>query len=327
MKKNLFFLLGLCFFLSCRKGTPSEAAPEAAPPPPGNTSTNYSSLQQFYDENGVKLQTYTLISVSGGSMVSPRGTTISVPPNAFAGNFVEPVTIEFKDIYKKSDMLLSNAQTELKTGGPLQSAGEFFIKASDASGSPLQIDQGKNIAIKQPTSNIQGGGIPGFALSPFIAIPDSLADDTASFNSFMWISSPNASLVTAASSYVFSLYSFGQPLTSGTWCNSDNSSYFTGFQQTTLTIHPTFNIPNYHPDVFIVFKTVNSMIHVYRSGADFPYRYAPAGLQCTIVVLGAKDGKFYAGFTPTTIMLNQTVNVSLSEMTVQDFTTALNALN
>ena len=64
------------------------------------------------------------------------------------------------------------------------------------------------------------------------------------------------------------------------------------------------------------------MIHVYRAGLsinEFPYSYAPKGLECTLVALGVKDGKTYSAFVPITIGDNQTVNFTLSETTTDDF--------
>ena len=77
-----------------------------------------------------------------------------------------------------------------------------------------------------------------------------------------------------------------------------------------------------------MFTNVNSLVHVYNGGgSDFPYNYAPIGLQCTIMAIGAKDEKLYSSFTPITISAGQTVNFTLSETTDAAFKTQLNALN
>jgi hypothetical protein len=266
--------------------------------------------------------------VAGGNFITAKGTSVTIPANAFGINLSGSVTVEFKEIYKKSEMLLSNMHTQLKSGGALQSAGEFYIKAKDAGGTALQLAQGKAITVKQPKiAVLQGDQVPGFAVSPFTAVPDSLPNDSSGVPGNLWVSNPNTALLTGATNYVFSLYQFGQPLDSGTWCNSDNATYFSGFQQTTLTLHPTFDVNSYSPDMFLVFKTVNCMIHVYRSGSGFPYNYAPAGLQCTAVVIGVNHGKLYAGFTPVTIGINQTIVVSIEETTFDDFKSKLQALD
>jgi hypothetical protein len=69
------------------------------------------------------------------------------------------------------------------------------------------------------------------------------------------------------------------------------------------------------------------MVHVYSDGTDFPYQFAPLGLDCTIVAVGVKDKKLYSAFVPITIGNNQTVKFSLNQTTTDDFKAQLNLLN
>ena len=48
------------------------------------------------------------------------------------------------------------------------------------------------------------------------------------------------------------------------------------------------------------------MVHVYSNGSNFPYAFAPIGLQCTLVAIGEKDGSLYSCFKPITITNNMT---------------------
>ena len=77
----------------------------------------------------------------------------------------------------------------------------------------------------------------------------------------------------------------------------------------------------------MLFKNVTSMVHVYSDGSNFPYNYAPVGQECTVVVLGVKDDKLYASFTPVTISSNQTITPVFTETTTDNFKTTLNSLN
>ncbi len=62
-----------------------------------------------------------------------KGTLITIPANAFVtlGGF--PVTgtvnIEYKELYKKSDMLFSDKPTVLFDGSPLKSGGDIFYQS------------------------------------------------------------------------------------------------------------------------------------------------------------------------------------------------------
>jgi len=101
--------------------------------------------------------------------------------------------------------------------------------------------------------------------------------------------------------------------------------------QTTLSLRPTDNADSFHTDVFLVFKTINSMVHVYRgynlTFQEFPYNYAPVGLACTVVAIGIKNGVLYSSFTPITISNNQIVNFTLSSTTTDAFIAQLKSLN
>lgn len=284
------------------------------------TSTSYSSVKDFLSRNKAKSQFFTVNGSTGGSFTSSQGTVVSIPPNAFLTFASIPVTgnvrIEFKDIYKKSEMLLSDVPTQTLSGNMLKSGGEFLINAS-FNNQDIMLNSGKKITVTQP---VQDGIGLDQGMVPFIAEQDSIG--------FGWWPNPNDSISFTTTSYIFSLYNFSSS-GSGTWCNSDNQAFFNAYTQTTLTLHGNDSPDLYLTDVFLVFSSVNSMIHVYRTNGtnDFPYNYAPVGLQCTVVALGAKDGKLYSSFTPITISANQTVNFTLSETTDAAFKAQLNALN
>ncbi|HXL54889.1 MAG TPA: hypothetical protein VN958_01445 [Chitinophagaceae bacterium] len=283
---------------------------------------NYNSVADFYDKNGVAMQHFSVNASTGGTFTTPQGTVISIPANILvdhSGNTVGgAVDIEFRDIYKKSDMLLSNMPTNFY-GRPLKSAGEFFIRAK-SNNKLLQIAPLKKIEINQPANNEL---IDSMMLS-FLGVKDTA-------NGINWNCDSigvNFSVYPSLSGYVFSLYNFANPLDSGTWCNSDNPSYFSAYPITTLTLRGNDDVDTFNTDVFLVFKNINCMVHVYRSTEnDFPYLYAPEGLECTIVALGVKDEKIYSAFIPITISGDKTVNFTLSETTTDEFKAQLNLLN
>lgn len=295
---------------SCKK----ESSPESEPVKPVNTD-NYLSAADFYLKNGVPLQTFTINGSTGGSFISTQGTTVNIPANAFA-NGGEIMTVEFKDIYKKSDMLFSNMPTQTIYNLPLKSAGEFFLKVSNSSNIPVALAPAKAITVLQPFIDPMDKDMNGFVM----------LKDTFLGGNGGWSSNPSYTLIANAASYVFSFYSFGYPLSNGTWCNSDNSSYFGSFTQTTLTIQP--NQSGQYTDIFLVFKNISSMVHVYKwGGSDFVYTFAPVGLECTIVALDVRDGKLFSAFTPITISPNLKIKFDLKETTTEIFKAAVKALD
>lgn len=313
--KKILLLSAAAFLLTgiaCKKE--KNAEPESPTPETPVNTDNYSSIDAFYLQNGVKTETFSFNAGTGGSYTSAKGTTVIIPANVFSPSSAQ-IKIEFKDIYKKSDMLLSRMPTNTYDRKPLKSAGEFFIRALN-NDVPVSITNTVvGISILQPFKEPADK-----AMLPFNAFQG--ADSTQNFS---WVPSVNDNVAVTASNYVYSFYQFQNP-TGGSWCNSDNSSFFSSYTQTKLTIHPNQNLQN--TNVYLIFKSVNSVIHVFQSANnDFVYNYAPVGLQCTMVTVGVKDGKLQASFTPVTIGTNQTVNFSPTEFTSEVFKTTLNALN
>jgi hypothetical protein len=311
-------LLGITLFVSCQKSLQGDI----------NLSTeNYLSPEDFFTKNEAALQTYTVNGAAGGSFTSPQGTKVTIPGATFVTltdgtPVINNVSIQFRDIYKKSDMLLSRMPTTTAFNQLLQSGGEFYIKAT-ANDTPLQIAPGKIILVEQPIE-LTGQ----VAEQQAFAIPDSVKiDSVVVVNNGGWVPTNWGSVSISPVNYIFSLYQFNAAADSGTWCNSDNPSYFNAYPQTTLTLNPKDDITQYHTEVFLLFKNIASMVHVYIDGPAFPYYYAPSGLQCTLVAVGVKDGQLYSSFVPITITANITVNFTLSLTNADDFKAQLRALD
>ena len=222
MKKIIYILsaISLFNFIACKKDTKTQTVSD--PVTSNSVQDNYTSLDDFYAKNGVPLQTFTINAGTGGSYVSVQGTTVNIPANTFTPASAA-ITIEFKDIYTKSDMLLSDKPTIYYTGRPLKSAGEFYIKALN-NNIPLNISSGKKIEILQPTETKQA---PDPDMKAMVLFKETVWKTAA------WLKdSSSVQLSLNVSKYIYSLYNFSSPLSNGTWCNSDNSYYFSSFQQT-----------------------------------------------------------------------------------------------
>lgn len=291
-----------------------------------NTHTpvdNYSSIDDFFSKNQPAMQEYTINGALGGSFTTPQGTIVTIPANAFVSQTSLPVTgdvtIQFKDIYLKSDMLLQDKSTMLSSGRPLKSGGEFFIKAvSDNAG--LLLADGKNILVEQPAT-LTGGVDTVNVMTPFVQ------GDTAA--NIAWVPSIADTVIYSMLDYIYSLYQFSVPADSGTWCNSDNATFFSMYSQTNLTMIPNDSTNIYGTQVFLVFKDISSMVHVYQNSfiQKYNYYFYPVGLESTMVAIGVKDGTLYTSFIPITGSGSMTLNFSLSETTTAEFLSELEALN
>jgi hypothetical protein len=316
-----YLILSLAIIQSCNKEDPSNTN-NAPCDSNSSTSDSYSSTSDFFVKNQLPIQSYTIDGSAGGSFTTAQGTIVTVPPNAFktlSGAMISGnVTIKFKDLYKKSDMLLDNMPTSSIWGIPLKSGGEFFIKAMKDNSVAI-LANGKRILVQQPVA-LTGGLDTAMLEEPFVMRQDSIGG-------IGWIPSPIDSIYYAAGAYIFSLYEFNPQSDSGSWCNSDNPSFFFSYPQTTLTLHPTNAINEYGTTVFLLFNNISSMVSVYSDNVNFNYYFAPEGLQCTLVAVGVKNGNLYSAFVPITITSNLTVNFTLTQTTTTDFKATLNSLN
>lgn len=295
----------------CSKDTPLNSATY----PSGPKSEGYTSISDFFAKNGVPAQTYTVNGSTGGTFTSPQGTVVTIPAYAFRNSssliVAGTVTITFKDIYKKGDMLLSNMATTTTTGKPLKSGGEFFIKA-DSGGNALTLAQ--TITVQQPLDSAM--------------LDSSMTSYVADTNGWA-LANLNASVSGTVNGYIYSLYTFSTPSSSGTWCNSDDPFFFSSYTQGTLVVHETDNPGDFNTQVYLVFKGIQTTdaCHTWN-GNDFDYtNCVPVGLQCTIVAIGVKAGVVYSSFTPVTITANQTINFSMTATTTANFKAALMAIN
>jgi len=287
-----------------------------------NIDHRYLTINDFYEKNGVALQSYAINGSMGGSFTTPQGTKVTIPANAFktqSGQAVTGnVTVEFKDIYRKSDMLLSNKPTNTLSGAPLKSGGEFYIK-SVWDNSALVLDPAKQISIEQPASLTNGVDSINI-MQPFTLF------DTSGITG--WTPSIADSLRTDARSYIYKIYKLNDPVEEGNWLNCDNATFFNAYPKTHLTLQQLNNPEEYNTQVFLIFKNITTTVRVNMANiGTFPYYYAPQGLECTMVAFGIKNDKLYSSFVPIKITANLSVNFSLKETTTDKFIASLRALD
>lgn len=313
----LIILTGIILFVSCQKSLQGDL-----------NSATYLSPEDFYKKHEAPVQSYIINGATGGTFTTAQGTKVTIPAAAFVtlanGTPVtDDIKIMFRDIYKKSDMLFSRMPTVTTFGKLLKSGGEFFINVN-SNGVPLQIANGKKIEVAMPVANTGELDDGQFAFM----IPDSVRVDSAQMpNNGGWMPTERGFVSSNSINYIFSLYTFSGTSDSGTWCNSDNAYFFNTSPLTKLTLNPKDDPVQYKTDVFLLFKNVAAMVHVYQSLGKYPYDYAPVGFECTMVAVGVKDGKLYSSFVPITITENQSVDFTLSETTEDDLLTQLKALD
>ena len=273
-------------------------------------------MVDFFAENGAPTQIFTLDASAGGVIIGLEGTKITFPANAFQnanGALVTgSVSVSLREIYKKSDMILSNVTTIDGDGLALNSGGMFFLKVNQGV-DELFMANGKNYTAEMPSTN------PDPAMSAYVGMTDVArglfwieADSAWGGNSY------NASLVVTASYYLWSSNYFG-------WANGDyvfgNGSYIK------LTMNGTDDQMEYGTAAFLVFKN-NGIIKPYPALNGFDYPFVPVDSAVTLVAVGLKDNVLYNAIVPITLGdSDQTMNFTLQPTTMDAFKTAIDALN
>jgi hypothetical protein len=292
-----------------------------------NNEEGYTSTKDFLNKHKATSEYFTFNDTVGGVFTSAKGSIITVMPNSFVDGSGNPVTgnvtLEFKDVYHKSDMIFSDMYTTTISNTILKSGGMFFIRAKQGN-ITLKLNTGKKITVEQPLN--------GFNLDSSMNAFNFVAPDTNSFPAQQaWAPSATDTVNLLANNYIYSLYNFSSPIDSGTWCNSDNSTYFASYPQTSLTFQPTDDISVYGTNVFLVFPGINAMVHVYQDymggTSNFIYSYAPQGLNCTMIAIGVKGLKLYYAKKDITITSNLSTSFTLTEISNDDLISLINSLN
>jgi len=307
MKNKLIIATSVCLmaFVSCKKTAdiPTTETKAEAPVP-----DNYSSLDDFYKKNEVALKSFTINAAAGGSFVSAQGTTINIPANSFTPA-TAIITIEFKDIYVKSDFLLSGMPAVQGDGSPLVSGGQFYIKALNGN-SP--VSSTNTITVSQPFREFDK------AMGAYIASKDS----SRSNNVYTWSAAAAQiySLTSTATSYISSMFI----TTYLNWYNTDHPFYA---PTVTLTVVP--NQSNENMKVYMIFHDENSSAMIFKDNltSKFVCRFAPKDRECTVVAILVKEGKLFASFNPVTLNSSKSVNIELKETTTEKFKNDLKELN
>ena len=277
----------------------------------GEAIPTSAALKTIFNEKEASL-TNVVIFDAGSTLnyTSPRGVILTINGSCLLKNG-NPVTgdvkVSYIEIFDKGDMLTSNRPTLGNVSGNkelLISGGEFYIQATQE-GVPLTLSCPMSLDV--PTS-ITGGTQAG--MLPFAGIigaNDDLAWDQATTYEFV------TNTQAATPIYSTLIPSFG-------WFNVDK---FAGNPGPKTTI--TANVPagyGANAGIFLAVKT-------FPNSLGKSYGMFPIGLDCFIIFVTEKDGKFRYAIKPQVLTANHQVTFSLSETTLAtaaELTAAINAL-
>lgn len=119
------------------------------------TPWNQSEIAQFFEKNTKASEFITITPAinQSFSVEGKEGTVFTMPANAFIDEegktVIKPITLEIKECYKMSDILLSNLST--KSGEmPIETGGMVYIQAK-SEGKTVKLAANKAIIVEMPT--------------------------------------------------------------------------------------------------------------------------------------------------------------------------------
>lgn len=273
----------------------------------GEAIPTSAALKLLFNEKEASLSNVLIFDASTTlNYTSPRGVLLTINGSCLLKNG-NPVTgdvkVKYIEIFDKGDMLTSNRPTLGNVSGNkelLISGGEFYIQATQE-GVPLTLSCPMSLDV--PTS-ITGGTQAG--MLPFTGTIDA-NDDLA------WDQATTFDFITQTAVYSALVPSFG-------WFNCDR---YTGSAGPKTTI--TANVPagyGANAGIFLAVKT-------FPNSLGKSYGLFPIGLDCYLIFVTLKDGKFRYAIKPQVLTANHQVTFSLSETTLAtaaELATTINAL-
>jgi len=247
----------------------------------------YDSIEDFFEKQQ-DLQTFTVNPANDIFFTGKQGTKVSIPAESIrdaSGNLVTgDVTLEFVEIFTKSEMILNNKPTNLSDGGILVSAGEFMLnlkKGEDL----LQPSNGVtfDFPVRENVSNVE-------QMSVWRAAENDLE------GLFSWDARSTDSLGLVQFNVVtqqMNMSTFGWD--SFTWLNCDYR-FITSDPLTRLNVKPvnlTADLSNVAAS--IAFRRINSVIGMWSNSSGFQSIEIPIGEEVDVVMVGVgEEGIFLA---------------------------------
>ncbi len=118
-----------------------------------NSNNTIAEIESFLTSNAPIKQTFQLNAASYNTIRGAKGTSITIPSNAFVDANGNPVsgsfTFELQEIFSPADMIFTGKMTS-SGGRTLASGGEMYINASQG-GNDLQLASGQSLDISVPT--------------------------------------------------------------------------------------------------------------------------------------------------------------------------------
>jgi hypothetical protein len=298
---------------SCEKGDPNPTTPETFP-----------SVQAFLDTREPKAETFLVSAATGGTFTTDKGSTLTIPANAFVDQSGQPVTgnvsVRLKEVFSNSDIMFSGIFPQVQ-GMVLNSGGEFFLSAANGS-VPLRLADGVDLDLSIPAQAVdQGmllfwGGPEEDVKDPNWELPDSIGGGVGGGGGSFTFN-------TVDSTYDITLDSMR-------WGNIDafmSVNYF----NIDFTLTGVSGLNNTNTTAYAVFKNQNSIWPVGTQSwgsitGNVIHETHLADVPMNVVVISVVDGQLYYGLLDVTPAVGQTYSITMKTTTSANLDAVINGL-
>ena len=280
---------------------------------------SYNSFAEFFSANGVNTQIHTIDPSRHTVLVGQKGTRFTIFPYSMidASGTIQkdPIDFHFKEVFTKSEMVLSNKVTTSEDR-LLESSGQIWVQAFK-NGTPLQLKT--SIGVQLPVRNNLANPLGSRLFCGSLAITRTFSENTA----FDWrLSTSKAPSITK----LFQQKYFEFKIDSFNWYNCD-AFYAKRAKKTMVSIQIKQGFSTFDELVaFLLFRNSNAVTRMYANGQRFTSFNIPAKKAANVLVMGLKNGQLFSSINALNKIGSQLLSVSLVPTSTLGLKEVLNAL-
>lgn len=254
-----------------------------------NITTYEKTLASFFDKVRTHEQVYSFEAEAGFTHETARNTILNIPENAFStqdGNIISgTVELTFIEVLDKSFIMLYDKPTITRDGDLLESAGVFYIDATQ-NGEELELNQ--NIEIQVVSDNTEDMRL--FFWTPGIEL--GLNDGWRTLNGSSAEQSEWTTMGTMenVSGYTLKFDHLD-------WINCDRFQNLEDDQLTSFCLNLPDDYNNTNTISYVIYEDFNSIIRIpgnlNNNEFCYPENSAPIGYNVSIVVIRVQDDNQY----------------------------------
>jgi len=284
---------------------------------------NNTSIEKLFKQTQKTSQIFIINAQQENTIKTTGSTVIKIAPNSFLdknGEVVKgDVEFEVKEMYSKSDMILSNAHT-VSNDMVLKSGGELFLGA-EKNGQPLVLANNKPISLEMPAEDKE---------------PMQLFNGKPDRNTVNWNLANNQEVSPVLNTNSPTGYSYNFTANNMNWLNCDKFMPRTA-QNTKINVRFDKQFDTTNTAVFIVYRDQNTVTKFdgfstydgttrmlpQQSLFETKWYSVPAGTNVNIVAISEINGQYYSNIQSTIIQKDHVMDMMMYPTTLDEIKATL----